>query len=86
VYAFWVAYVFIGCYTLEMLLKLLGLGFRDSVLPVGRNHGRKICESKVPERIVSGRKIITSLSDSTVVGMEFEDYYVVFGHSKVVYS
>jgi hypothetical protein len=55
VYAFWVAYVFIGCYTLEMLLKLLGLGFRDSVLPVSRNHGRKI-NLKGPERIGSGRK------------------------------
>jgi hypothetical protein len=29
VYAFWVAYVFIGCYGLEMVLKLLGLGLRE---------------------------------------------------------
>ena len=29
VYAFWVAYMFVGCYTLELLLKLLGLGLRE---------------------------------------------------------
>jgi hypothetical protein len=29
VYAFWVAYMFVAIYTLELLLKLLGLGFRD---------------------------------------------------------
>jgi hypothetical protein len=39
VYAFWVAYVFIGCYTLEMFLKLLGLGFRESLARVDGNRG-----------------------------------------------